>query len=124
MKLVVADDHKGFRAAAGEVFNAAHQRRRVRCLRNALAPAPPKQRPAAVAMPDKICTIFAQDTSEAAHARWRQVAEALPDRFPRLADPMDGARGDAPACTTFPRERWPRIASTNPLERLGSPPRT
>lgn len=31
---------------------------------------------------------------------------------------MDGARDDVPAYMTVPREHWPQIASTNPLERL------
>src|SRR3712207_509041 len=64
VRLVVADDHKGLRAAAAKVFSATHQRCRVHWLRNALAHVPPKQRPAAVAM---LKTIFAQDRAEAAH---------------------------------------------------------
>ena len=115
VKLVVADDHKGLRAAAAKVFSATHQRCRVHWLRNALAHVPPKQRPAAVAM---LKTIFAQDTAEAAHAQWRQVADTLRERFPKLTDLMDGAREDVLAYMTFPREHWPQIASTNPLERL------
>jgi putative transposase len=115
VKLVIADDHKGLRAAAAKVFSATHQRCRVHWLRNALAHVPPKQRPAAVAM---LKTIFAQDTAEAAHAQWRQVADALRERFPRLAELMDGARDDVLAYMTFPREHWSQIASTNPLERL------
>src|SRR6056297_2258669 len=46
VKLVVADDHKGLRAAARRVFNATHQRCRVHWMRNALAYAPAKQRTA------------------------------------------------------------------------------
>ncbi|WP_211195456.1 transposase, partial [Tabrizicola sp. YIM 78059] len=46
VKLVIADDHKGLRAAARRVFNATHQRCRVHCMRNALAHAPIKQRTA------------------------------------------------------------------------------
>ena len=115
VKLVIADDHKGLRAAAAKVFSATHQRCRVHWMRNALAHVPPKQRPAAVAM---LKTIFAQDSAEAAHAQWRQVADALRERFPRLAELMDGAREDVLAYMTFPREHWPQIASTNPLERL------
>ena len=84
-------------------------------MRNALAHVPPKPRPAVVAM---LKTIFAQDTAEAAHAQWRQVADTLRDRFPRLAELMDGACEDGLAYMAFPREHWPQIASTNPLERL------
>ncbi|MGE7156778.1 IS256 family transposase [Methylorubrum rhodesianum] len=115
VKLVIADDHKGLRAAAAKVFSATHQRCRVHWMRNALAHVPPKQRPAAVAM---LKTIFAQDSAEAAHAQWRQVADALRERFQKLAELMDGAREDVLAYMTFPREHWAQIASTNPLERL------
>ena len=115
VKLVVADDHKGLRAAAAKVFHASHQRCKVHWLRNALAHAGPKQRPAVVAM---LKTIFAQETADAARAQWAQVADALRQRFPKLAELMDISREDVLAYTAFPREHWPQIASTNPLERL------
>jgi transposase-like protein len=41
VKLVIADDHKGLRAAAGKVFAAGQQRCRVHWMRNALAHAAP-----------------------------------------------------------------------------------
>jgi transposase-like protein len=56
VKLVIADDHKGLRAAATKVFHASHQRCRVHWMRNALARVQPKQRPAVVAL---LKTIFA-----------------------------------------------------------------
>ena len=84
-------------------------------MRNALAHVPAKQRPAVVAM---LKTIFAQDTAEAAREQWRQVADALRERFPKLAELMDASRDDVLVYMTFPREHWPQIASTNPLERL------
>jgi putative transposase len=59
VKLVIADDHKGLRTAASKVFAASQQRCRVHWMRNALAHAAPKQRPAVIAM---IKTIFAQET--------------------------------------------------------------
>ncbi|MBO1908733.1 IS256 family transposase, partial [Microvirga sp. 3-52] len=46
VKLVIADDHKGLRAAAARVFHASHQRCRVHWMRNAMAHLAPKQRPA------------------------------------------------------------------------------
>jgi putative transposase len=115
VQLVIADDHKGLRAAATRVFHAGQQRCRVHWMRNALAHVAAKQRPAVVAM---LKTIFAQDTAEAAHAQWRQVADALRERFPKLAELMDAARDDVLAYMAFPREHWAQIASTNPLERL------
>lgn len=83
VKLIVADDHKGLRAAAERVFSATHQRCRVHWLRNALAHVSAKLRLAAVAM---LTTIFAQDSVEAAHAQWRQVADALRERSPSSPD--------------------------------------
>lgn len=82
MKLVVTDDHKALRAAAAKLFSANHQRCRVHWLRNALAHVPPRPRPAGIAM---VKTIFALDAAEAAHAQWRQVADALRGRFSNLA---------------------------------------
>src|ERR671938_1098903 len=115
VKLVIADDHKGLRAAAAKVFHATHQRCRVHWLRNALAHVPPPQRPAAVAM---LKTIFAQETLEAARQQWDHVTGTLRGRFPRLAELMDASREDVLAYMSFPREHWAQIASTNPLERL------
>jgi putative transposase len=84
-------------------------------MRNALAHVAAKQRPAVIAM---IKTIFAQETAQDAHAQWKSVADALRDRAPKLAELMDEAREDVLAYTAFPKEHWPQIASTNPLERL------
>src|SRR4051794_31972848 len=59
----------------------------VHWLRNALAHVQPKQRPAVVAL---LKTIFAQETAEAAREQWASVADALRERFPRLAELMLG----------------------------------
>jgi transposase-like protein len=84
-------------------------------MRNALAHAGPKQRPAVVAM---LKTIFAQETQETALRQWRQVTEAVSPRFPKLAELMDASRDDVLAYMAFPREHWPQLASTNTLQRL------
>ena len=115
VKLVIADDHKGLRAAARRVFDATHQRCRVHWLRNALAHAPTKQRTAVAAM---LKTIFAQETKAEAEAQWSVVADALREKQPRLGAMMDASRDDVLAYMTFPREHWAQIASTNPLERV------
>lgn len=115
VKLVIADDHKGLRAAAAKVFHATLQRCRVHWLRSALAHVPAQQRPAVAAM---LKTIFAQESAADARAQWDSVAGALRERAPKLAALMDEAREDVLAYTAFPQEHWPQIASTNPLERL------
>jgi transposase-like protein len=115
VKLVIADDHKGLRAAATRVFHASLQRCRVHWMRNAMAHLAPKQRPAVVAM---LKTIFAQEDAEAAREQWASVADALRERCPKLVELMDRSREEVLVYMSFPREHWPQIASTNPLERL------
>ncbi len=106
---------KGLRAAAARVFNATQQRCRVHWMRNALAHAPAKQRPAVAAM---LKTIFAQETRAEAEAQWEGVADALREKLPKLAEMMGASRDDVLAYMAFPREHWKNIASTNPVERL------
>jgi transposase-like protein len=115
VKLVIADDHKGLRAAARRVFNATHQRCRVHWMRNALAHAPAKQRTAVAAM---LKTIFAQESKADAEAQWDTVADALREKQDKLGTFMDASRDDVLAYMDFPREHWTQIASTNPLERV------
>ncbi len=115
VKLVVADDHKGLRAAAQRVFSATHQRCRVHWMRNALAHAPAKSRTAVAAM---LKTIFAQETKAEAEAQWDAVADALREKNENLSAMMDASRDDVLAYMDFPREHWAQISSTNPLERV------
>ena len=105
VKLVIADDHKGWRAAARRVFNATHQRCRDPWMRNALAHAPAKSRAAVAAIPK---TIFVQETKQ----------DARREKNVKLAEMMDASREDVLAYMDFPKERWPPTSSTNPLERL------
>ena len=114
VKLVVADDHKGLRAAAGRVFGATRQRCRVHWARNALAHVGAKHRAAVSAM---LKTVFAQENETAAVKQWDEVADALRARHAKLGEMMDASREDVLAYMNFPREHWPQIASTNPLER-------
>jgi putative transposase len=115
IKLIVADDHKGLRAAAKRVFSAGLQRCRVHWARNLLGHAAPKQRAAVAAM---IRTIFAQDTKTEAFTQWDKVADALRERHDKLGALMDASREDVLAYMDYPKEHWAQIASTNPLERV------
>lgn len=65
VKPVIADDHKGLRAATSKVFHATLQRCRVHWMRGALARVPAKQRPPVGAT---LKTIFAQETAADARA--------------------------------------------------------
>src|SRR5262245_63518347 len=46
------------------------------------------------------------------------VADRLRERFPKLGALMDEAENDVLAHLAFPKEHWPQLHSTNPLERL------
>ncbi len=60
-----------------------------------------------------IATAFAQDTPEAASTQWRNVADQIRPKVPKLATPMDSAEQDVLAYMTFPRQHWTKHHSTN-----------
>lgn len=115
VKLVISDAHEGLKAAIAKVLKASWQRCRVHFLRNALAYANKSQRQMVFAL---INTIFAQDTTEAAHAQWRVVVEQLRGKFPKLAAMMDDAEYEVLTFMDFPKEHRAKLHSTNVLERL------
>jgi len=61
---------------------------------------------------------FVRETQEAARRQWRDVADALREKFEKLAAMIDGSCDEVLAYMTFPREHWPQIGSTNPIERV------
>jgi transposase-like protein len=115
VKLVIADDHKGLRAAARRVFHAGLQRCRVHWARNLLAHVGAKQRAAVAAM---IRTIFTQESKAEAFVQWDKVADALRDKHDKLGALMDASREDVLTYMDYPKEHWAQVASTNPLERV------
>jgi transposase-like protein len=63
-------------------------------------------------------TIFAQPDAATVAATWDEMRDQLGGRFPKSATLMDAAKADVLAFTAFPRPHWPKIWSTNPLERV------
>ncbi len=115
VKLVISDAHVGLKAAASRVLGATAQRCRVHFMRNAMAHAGKTQRRIVSAW---IGTAFAEADAPGAKAQWRQVADQLRSRVPRLAALMDSAEEDVLAFMSYPKEHRAKIHSTNPLERL------
>ena len=115
VKLIIADDHKGLKAAAGKVLGATIQRCRVHFMRNALAGVAKKDKAIVAAA---LRTAFDQDTLEASKAQWAKLIDAFQPRHPKLAELMARAEDDVLAYKTFPESHWRQIHSTNPLERL------
>jgi DNA-directed RNA polymerase subunit H (RpoH/RPB5) len=56
-------------------------------------------------------------STEAARLQWRQVADQLHPKVPKLTALMDEAKADVLAFISFPKDHRPKIYSTNPLER-------
>ena len=115
VKLVISDAHEGLKAAIAQVFKATWQRCRVHFMRNALAYVPKAQHQMVAAA---IRTVFMQADHAAASQTWRQVADQLRVRIPKLAAMMDEAEADVIAFMAFPKSHWPKLHSTNPIERL------
>jgi putative transposase len=115
VKLVVSDAHEGLKAAIGKLFGATWQRCKVHFMRNALGHAQRQQHQLVAAI---IRTAFVQDNREDAGRQWREAADRLRDRFPKIAALMDEAEDDVLAFMSFPKEHWSQISNTNPLERL------
>src|SRR6201987_3362738 len=115
VKLVISDAHEGIKAAVAKVLHASWQRCRVHFMRNALAHAGRQGRRVVAAF---IGTAFVQDDAEAARTQWRQVADQLRAKVPKLAALMDEAEADVLAFMSFPKDHRAKIHSINPLERL------
>ena len=115
VKLVISDAHEGLKAAIAKVLNASWQRCRVHFMRNVLAHAGRNGRRVVAAF---IATAFAQDDAAAARTQWRQFADQLRPKVPKLAAMMDEAEPDILAYMAFPKDHRTKLHSTNPLERL------
>jgi transposase-like protein len=117
VKLVVSDAHDGLKAAITRVLSATWQRCRVHFMRNVLAHAGKQGRRVVSAF---IATAFAQEDAKSAQAQWRQVADQLRPRVPKLAAMMDEAEPDVLAFMSFPLAHRSKLHSTNPIERLNA----
>ncbi len=115
VKLVISDAHEGIKAAVSKVLCASWQRCRVHFARNVLAHAGKSGRRVVSAF---IGTAFAQETPEAASSQWRNVADQIRSKVPKLAAIMDEAEHDVLAYMSFPKQHWTKLHSTNPIERL------
>jgi putative transposase len=87
----------------------------VHWMRNALAHVPKSQQTVVAAA---LRQAFLQPDQEGARQVWRQVADQLRPRWPKLATLMDDSEPDVLAYLAFPVQHRAKLHSTNPLERL------
>lgn len=115
VKLVVSDAHEGLKAAVTKVLSATWQRCRVHFMRNVLAHTGKSGRRVVFAF---IATAFPQETPEAASTQWRDVADQIRPKMPKLAAILDNAEPDVLAY--MPSRRSIGRSSTAPIRSNGS----
>jgi len=106
VKLIIADEHKGLKAAAAKVLGATVQRCRVHFMRNALASVGKKDKAIVTAA---LRTAFEADSLEASREKWMKLIEAFEPHHTKLAELMIRAEDDVLAYKSFPKAHWQQI---------------
>src|SRR6476620_1832093 len=116
VKLVTSDAHAGLVAAIGATLpGAAWQRCRTHYAANLMSATPKSSWGWVKAL---LHSIYDQPDTEAVHAQFDRILDALADKLPAVAQHLDAARADILAFTAFPKAAWRQIWSNNPQERL------
>jgi putative transposase len=115
VKLVVSDAHEGLKAAIARVLGAAWQRCRVHWMRTALAHVGKAQQSMVAAA---LRQAFLQPDHASARQTWRQIADQLRSRWPKLGALMDESEDDVLAYLAFPAPHRTKLHSVDTLERL------
>jgi transposase-like protein len=114
VQLVVSDAHPGLKKAIAQVLGCPWQRCTVHFLRELLGHVRRDQQGMLSAL---IRPIFQADNAEQA----RELVTAALDRLkplPRIHELLSDAEEDLLAFYGFPDDHWPKLRSTNPLERV------
>jgi putative transposase len=115
VQLAISDAHPGLKAALATVLGAPWQRCTVHFLRDLRGHARKDQHDALGAV---IRQIFTAGTGDEARSRLGDAVAQLEPRLPKIAALLEGAEDDVLAFYAFPAEHWPKLRSTNPLERF------
>ena len=115
VQLAISDAHPGLKAALATVLGAPWQRCTVHFLRDLRGHARKDQHDALGAV---IRQIFTASTAEEAGSRLGDAVAQLEPRLPKIAALLEEAEDDVLAFYAFPAEHWPKLRSTNPLERF------
>ena len=115
VQLAISDAHPGLKAALAKVLGAPWQRCTVHFLRDLRGHARKDQHDALGAV---IRSIFTAAADNEAHRRLADAVAQLQARLPKVAALLEEAEDDVLAFYAFPAEHWPKLRSTNPLERF------
>ena len=115
VQLVISDAHPGLKNAITSVIGAQWQRCCVHFVRDMLGHVPRQSHPL---VRGALKQVFAAvDRDMAAQVAGGVIAQ-LRGVAPKVARLLEDAEEDLLAYMRFPRDHWPKIRSTNPLERV------
>jgi len=115
VQLAISDAHPGLKAAIAKVLGTAWQRCTVHFLRDLRGHARKDQHDALGAV---IRQLFTAADGDEARRRLTDAIAQLEARLPKVAALLADAEDDVLAFYAFPAEHWPKLRSTNPLERF------
>src|SRR5690606_4292844 len=116
VRLVTSDAHAGLvEAIAANLPGAAWQRCRTHYSANLMSVTPKSMWPAVKAM---LHSVYDQPDAPAVHAQFDRLLDYVEGKLANVHEPLDPARHDIPAFTSFPKDVWTQIWSNTPAERL------
>jgi transposase-like protein len=115
VQLVVSDAHAGLKAAIAQTLDCPWQRCTVHFLRETLGHVRKDQQGMVAAL---LRPIFNADGQETARQLVGDALDRLRKPLPKVAELLEEAEEDLLAFYCFPEMHWPKLRSTNPLERV------
>jgi transposase-like protein len=115
VQLVVSDAHAGLKKAIGQVLASPWQRCSVHFLRETLGHVRKDQQGMVAAL---LRPIFNADDREQARELVGDALDRLRTPLPKVATLVEDAEEDLLGFYAFPPMHWPKLRSTNPLERV------
>jgi transposase-like protein len=115
VQLVISDAHPGLKKAIASVIGAQWQRCCVHFVRDMLGHVPRQSHPM---VRGALKQVFAAVDRDMAAQVATSVIGQLRGVAPKVARLLEDTEQDLLAYMRFPREHWPKIRSTNPLERV------
>ena len=115
VQLAISDAHPGLKNALAQVLGAPWQRCTVHFLRDCLGHARKDQHGLLAAL---IRPVFRAENLQDARQKLSDAVAQLERPLPKVAAMLEAAEEDILAFYAFPAEHWPKLRSTNPLERF------
>lgn len=115
VKLVISDDHPGLKNAIQRVIGSPWQRCTVHFVRDMHSHCRKEQRNMVGAA---LREVFNAENHEDARERVQAVIERLTPTVPKVAELLAEAEEDLLAFYRFPQAHWPKLRSTNNIERV------